>query len=302
MPDPVAECSSQFKNFLKEDELIASNFADLMAKFANLRAALGNEAALQNADFGNIALSLESDLDNWVKELPEHWLFKRHTLPAPREGFYTTEYITYPNFLVASCWDFYRAIRSILSDVIMTYNCFGHLAASPAERPGMLKEYKRVKNLIQQLSDETCASVPFFLNRVANPTSPPPGVGGLQSMWALFVCSCMHYIPDAQRAWCIDQLRRIGHQTGIRQALPIADVMQAKFAAIRAKNPALQESEWLESVYPKTWYERLRGQIVSGQIPSPEDAVPERPDSVLASDDARARQEERPPPARVQVA
>jgi hypothetical protein len=203
---------------------------------------------------------IDRDLEAWASTLPTSWAFTtdiRTHIPA--EDCYTTSCHSYPSFGVASAWADYRMARCIAKDLLLTQLDYIRSTETDGDVPGLLAQHKQSREVVQELCNDICASIPYLLGYVDHGL-PKSGSGAIRAMWVLFVCACMHYVPETQRLWAIEQLERIGHRMGIHQTLPLADLMRKKVQLLRSPRDG-QDSLWEDSILSKDWYEKLRTEL-----------------------------------------
>lgn len=244
------------------DELHTSRLSDMMTRLADIRASAAGKGDFKSKEFASLLLGMERDLESWTQELPQGWKFVTHDC-SRNENVYENSYISYTSPSIAAAWNDYRTLRCIVNDIMLTHIDSIRLENASQHGADLLKERQRAIDTIKRCCTETCLSTPFVLGRFEDSRRPKTGAGDLQMMWALFVCSCMHCIPEAQRIWAVKQLESIGHQMGIHQALPLAELMKSKLNLIKSPEVATK-SGWENTILTKSWYEELRRELFLG--------------------------------------
>jgi hypothetical protein len=232
VPDTVSHLSNGVKELMMPDELLSTELGDILIRLANFRAVMASRGPFDVIYSMPILLQLESDLKKWAIALPSSWRYDLHTC-IPQGDFYTLYYHKYPGFSIAAVWNQYRIARCLVNDLLLTY-----LDSSPgtnlALHPlALLEQSDQVKDTIQNVCTDICASVPYFLRQMDQSNHPRPGVGALEVMWPLFTCASMHCIPEEQRLWAIKQLEKIGYGMGILQALTLANLARSKSMSVK---------------------------------------------------------------------
>lgn len=180
--------------------------------------------------------TVEQDLEQWTRCVPEHWNFTKHCdLSWTAEYAFENRCDVYYDIQVASNWNFYRRARLILLE-----RAIGLIdILSILDREDLTAMRDASLKAIAQISEDVCASLPFHLG-TRDPTSEhisfpvssdregdavrnqTAGIHG----WFLIVlpvCRLMKtkHIPNAHGAWITAQHRRIcsivGHKHGISE-------------------------------------------------------------------------------------
>lgn len=133
---------------------------------------------------------------------------------------------SYFDLYVAALWNIYRKARMKLIDVIFESSARIHVSNGIFdEQPAI----RKLKNEMQELVDDLCASIPFhlienlpsYLETGGTPRSPETSgkaLGGLLLIYPLYIASCMPDVPTKQQTWMRGRLHWLGRHMGIRQA------------------------------------------------------------------------------------
>lgn len=175
------------------------------------------------------AFGLENQLTSWADQLPPHW----RPIPATRipesvrkAGIFRDQCDCYPDLWVASTWNFYRYSRIAVHRIIL--NCLNLLP----KQENTSNQTQFSQQIIQTLSADICATIPFFLgsqthsvqlnpNVVEYPEAEGHGIrpvhrqtapllGGWFAMSYLSdICSAELELGKDQMAWIEGQMRRV---------------------------------------------------------------------------------------------
>ncbi len=192
---------------------------------------LKQEASLLNKEFSLWPLCQPKE---WmpqtlgtIKETAQSTDDSLHMMP-----FWPGNINSYFDLYVVAVWNIYRKARLKLIDAIVESSERLHPSDGPNDE---LATIRKLKNEMQELVDDLCASVPFHLvadlpsylqagNTSGDVDSPGKALGGLLLMYPLYVASSLSLVPLKQRIWMRGRLRWIGKHMGIRQATMLADV------------------------------------------------------------------------------
>lgn len=241
------------------NELICDDLCNILIRLANVRASIANEDCLKSQHSMSSLAHIDSDLERWASAVPPSWALT--TAPCVSgEYFYRSNYHRYPSAWISFTWTEYRVARCIVNDLLLSYFYLTVFTGTTNDAPIMFEQQKQARAKIAKICDDICDSVPYLLGYVDQSHPPKPGSGAIHAMWALFVCACMQYIPQTQRTWAINQLERIGHEMGVHQTLPLADLMKRKVQLMPSTCQGV-DSTWEETIVCKSWYEKLRTEL-----------------------------------------
>ncbi|KAF7594814.1 hypothetical protein BBP40_008143 [Aspergillus hancockii] len=175
----------------------------------------------------SMAIDLDTKLSAWKWALPPHWApVRASTIPqSVREaGAYKNRCDCYTEMWIASTWNTYRELRITVQKTIL--NCLRLLNIDSTEN------VQSVISTIHTMATDICATVPFFLGSQTmsvqlNPykVEYPEAEGRRVTMahqqtapllggWLILsflenLCSPDICLPDEQRTWVKEQMRRI---------------------------------------------------------------------------------------------
>jgi hypothetical protein len=222
VPDVFCQLADRAKPLLVQDELLATELGDILAQLANFRAA--SQVPLDTNNRLPILRQLNSQLTSWVTRLPSSWRYQ-DLVCVPGGSFLGRNYHKYPSFTIAATWNQYRVARCLANEMLLAY-----LEASMTKDSNFnisLGGTKGVKDCINTLCNDICASVPYFLGQSLQNDAQQPSVGALEIMWGLYTCSNQLSLSKEQRNWALGQLDMIGHGMGVLQAAGLASMARS---------------------------------------------------------------------------
>ncbi|KAF2670780.1 hypothetical protein BT63DRAFT_201125 [Microthyrium microscopicum] len=218
LPVPVvlSELYDSAEVYMPSDELHRLTLGKILIRLANLQAGLAQDISPDPTQAIKILIEIDRDLDKWVLDTPSTWNPKVRPC-VPGGFFYTNSFHHYLGFSIATTWNRYRLAGCLLKDMILKFQ-------DPIADPCLVSPNycHQAKRHIKELCDEICSSVPYIVGQKSPYDATRPNVGAFEVMWPLFVCTKMSCIPEEQRSWAATQLERIGHESGVRQAIPLA--------------------------------------------------------------------------------
>lgn len=231
-------------------DLIASKLALLIIEFCNLRSHMTSIHDFTNSTaIISAALIIESSLVGWAMENP----YSYNTVPlmARYDAVFADYYHVYSSILTATSWNSYRSVRILLSELIITQ--LSHLSQSQSQfdyegedgdflnldkssHALLQQEYTsqifRSRAVIVQLTQDICASVPYYLCDAPSPgillvehqdtTHVPRTACGNLLLWPLFTAVCTNMVSNVMRTWVVQRLGWIADVMGIQQARALA--------------------------------------------------------------------------------
>ncbi|KAH8803513.1 hypothetical protein F5884DRAFT_805746 [Xylogone sp. PMI_703] len=239
IPDFITQWSLANLQHEAGEDLALSKLCQLSIRVCNLRATLSSLYDFTNSHAViSAALELDSALEIWATENP--YSYDTVPLKTRSNSVFADYYHVYPSIQTATTWNSYRSVRIILNSLLLPQiehlinedpipiedNFRDPLSASNKYRTFIL----RSRNILVELAQEICASVPFYLgdstlsdtgsNCLHSPT--PCAAGGYFLLWPLFVAACTSMVSEVMRTWVIEQLKMITDVMGIKQAGTLA--------------------------------------------------------------------------------
>ena len=179
--------------------------------------------AHQIFDLVHRAQRIDSLLSRWFSKLPSNWL-PRHvgcckdSIGVPELAHYWPGPVhSYCDIYAAYTVNIYRVFRTHVHQVISSaQNALETLYGGQTMSETFFEEITRQKScsqaIIQGLTDEVCASVPFYLYRDFDNLSETPkqvtdGLRAYYLLHPLFITSCVREVSQEQNAWMRGRLR-----------------------------------------------------------------------------------------------
>ncbi|KAJ5645995.1 hypothetical protein N7490_002367 [Penicillium lividum] len=197
---------------------------------------LGMQAAPSPPDIATVqqwifvGQECDFELSQWTLHLPERWL------PLVVYSAQGEILLTYNRISICVIWNYYRAVRIMLQQLLLSLNRTYSAIISKGKAPGdtLIKavlDETSIRAIIQEMTTDLCRSIPFSMSDVdtlGRPTKPgdyertiraAQGYGLLWPLWYIVSCG----MPSPEQANQISVvLNRIGTQQGINLALILA--------------------------------------------------------------------------------
>jgi hypothetical protein len=228
----VEKCPEVGKNVIVQLDSINIDLANLQLLVLSLSPELATLQTQKSGHHLNTALSIKRRLMSWHASLPPSWHPKRFSGPeciSPtihQAGLYQHYCDVYPSISIASSFNEYR--MSLMKTESIILSCLGNQPPSLTN----FTSQAACQNLIQQVADDICASVPFHLGdrikpgnfgdkKVQYPHAPgealpgehyeiAPLMGGYQLLDPLGGLLRMQIkLRNGQRQWVGGQIMRI---------------------------------------------------------------------------------------------
>lgn len=169
-----------------------------------------------------LATSIDANLADWVNDLP--WEYSYITRTKGRaEDLFCGYYCVYKCAQKAVAWNTYRCARILVNVIILN-----SLAPDSTMQALDNEQYRACQALINQLSNDICASVPFHLwgdYSMRDSSYTPKAAAGHALIWPLYIVG-QFAKPFSMRVWVITELDRIGDVMGIQQATSLAKLLR----------------------------------------------------------------------------
>jgi hypothetical protein len=253
IPETITSWSLLSLPYESGEDLSASKLALLVIEFCNLRSLMSSMHDFTNSvAIVSAALMLDASLAAWAME--NLYGYNTVSLMARSDAVFADYYHTYTSILTATSWNSYRSVRILLNELLLTQ--LSHLSQSPfqfedddEDFPNLAEDslsllqqqYKsrilQSRAVIVQLSQDICASVPFFLCDAPTSqnfllienqqsTQPPRAASGNLLLWPLFTAACTNMVSNVMRTWVVQRLKRIADVLGIQQARALAILLR----------------------------------------------------------------------------
>jgi hypothetical protein len=207
------------------------DFFDILVQVSNLSAEIRANAS-RGSSFGNLApfiqkaFQLDIDLVSWAMSInPASRYTTASALYNKKHDYeyrsvYGESYHVYPNVEIAAMWNNYRLTRIIIHEIIGSiYVRLLKPGGPPEDRLMALRSIA----ISRQMTEDICSSVPYHFN------SRNVTVGCMfRLIWPLYIASdCVGSAPTMKQ-WIVQTLEKIGHATGIQQALTMSQLVRGE--------------------------------------------------------------------------
>ncbi|RAL09347.1 Zn(II)2Cys6 transcription factor [Aspergillus homomorphus CBS 101889] len=205
-------------------------FFKYLAQVSDLFAQIGRKAEKSPIAIVQEALQLDALLAAWALTIDQCWQYTvldaaagGKDQPAAQHVF-GHFYHTYPEVGVAVIWNTYRMTRIVIHELIAAV-CERLLRRSRGKNHEYWSTICRSAAITRQLSEEICASVPYYFGPNQPTASLIEASGLIRLHWTLFVASdCVGSTPR-MKAWILQRLDEIGRRTGVQQALAMTEYL-----------------------------------------------------------------------------
>ena len=246
VPPTILELSELCRH-KQEDPADATT--DILAEFCRLRAKnafhpLPSQSRLTTINIISRAISIANALESWHAKLPSKFLPSTVATDRPSPEVLSDQYLIYPDLSAATLLNNHHTNRLLVHETILSQLAYLQ-RKYPAQKsiPGdsssttqvhIWTQVDKSKNAILNLVDSICASVPFHLNHSFYfPTATRPhAAAGNVLIWPLYVCAQISPrtapVSDVTRSWIISRLQKIEAETGVGQAMTLAEILKER--------------------------------------------------------------------------
>jgi len=238
VPAIFVEWSKFALEYETSEQASVTALALINTKFCNLRASMSSFRDYSDSKYiVAAACEIDAELAIWATHCQMNYIYSTVTIQERSKEVFSDHYHVYTNLWIATTWNYYRAVRILVNEIILTQ--LGHLCEiNPDEPPPTFEEslayqtqYLSSNTTILQLMHDICASVPYFLgyHSVSSGYGEMPqhnkSISGNLLLWPLYTAACTAMVSEMMRDWVVDRLRQIAEIMGIRQAAPLAHVL-----------------------------------------------------------------------------
>lgn len=184
---------------------------------------------------------LDTALSTWRETTPEDWQYTSQPnftsvlfdFSPETSEVYPGNVDVYPDVWIAKAWNSYRTTRIFVQAMILRSAAW--LAGGDMQDPRLISQIAgalQARQVIQEMVDEICASVPFHLGQTTKlgdkaytnvingqEDQATEYFGGYFLLWPLYLARCPCIIPNEQRRWIIARIFSIARQIGIEEDL-----------------------------------------------------------------------------------
>jgi hypothetical protein len=239
------------------DQAASSALTFAIIKFSELRTNLtDSEYANDHHRIVRDALEIDEMFHEWILNVPDSFLRTSISMTEPDEEVFADYYDVYNGVFTAGIWNSFRSLRIMLHEILIEH--LVRLCSSPeysTPDQEIVSSYKAQiftsKTIINALTHEVCASVPFYFNYHQRDTEsfgerpPPKALAGYLLMWPLYTAAVAGRVSAQMRGWIAGRLKDVGDVMGMRHAYALGSVAAEKreMADLEVQK---QEEEWVE--------------------------------------------------------
>ena len=228
--------------------------------------------------------SVDIILSTWPASIPDSWQYTAISRACWSTPQIPTEYSyeiypgtqdSYYDIWLASVWNTYRISRLFLNAITVrciTWLSQAFITSKPTHPPNEDPEYINATVTIQNMADDICSSVPFFLGydirslppelelEILDPIpsyaalsgtcsspSSPSAIHAYFLLWPLFVCRSALTIPLSQRNFLRARMLAVAERFGIGQARMLVEVGDGEVGR------PLFSKGWEKGVFERMW-------------------------------------------------
>jgi hypothetical protein len=188
---------------------------------------------ISTSDLVQEALLCETELDNWVSQLPVSWQFE--TIPASDGdgGLYDGRYHRYGDLRMARIWCHYRWVCILLHEILM--------AKLPPLSPQSGMQRTRSLEIISRTAKEICISAASQFSKYsvdqATARSDRQVTGIFLILFPLAVAGGASGVSEGLHVWVVNLLDMIGYKMGVLQALAMSKLTKLRWKAAQRGKP-----------------------------------------------------------------
>lgn len=161
------------KKYRGPTDQFIDHLGTVVIQLSNVCAALKDKTLTEPSEIIRTALGLEADLISVSIAIPPSWSYTTATLPfVDREpitrAIWGDSYHIYRSIAASSMWNNYRCARILVHEIII--DAVQRLAVATLDDPGSQRctLANQSRRIVQQLTEDICASVPFYLGLSEN--------------------------------------------------------------------------------------------------------------------------------------
>lgn len=242
-PSPeLVELSTLISRNPNTEDAAASAAIEIMMRFIDLDASVRRRELTDPNQIILQVLLLETEYEEWERELPPEWSFKAEQAKRPDNTHFDGMYHIYSDIWYARMLNHYRWVRILLNELLLS-----HMARLPQLTTGHLAQKRKSLTIINAMATDICRSIPSHFRRYANLTGSeklPPRMSGIfLIIWPLAIAGAAIGVSDYLYNWVIQRLEMISSQLGVRSASTIIErtkICREKWirAGVETRHPA----------------------------------------------------------------
>ncbi|CAL5870480.1 uncharacterized protein PFLUO_LOCUS4717 [Penicillium psychrofluorescens] len=228
MSPTIINLSAEAYSRKNDRATVFNHFFDILVQVGNLSAHI-RDISDTKAPLDSLlavmqeALQLDMSLVSWANSLSPAFSYTVIKNPCvyseendryPYRSVYGESYHVYPNIRSAAIWNYYRLLRIVLHE--MFRNIRLRLPKGVSRSKNKMVAFQIVE-ITKEMAEGICASVPYHFSL------GEAVVGAVyRLLWPFYVVSDCAGSTSRMRKWILQTLDKIGHTTGLRQALAMS--------------------------------------------------------------------------------
>jgi hypothetical protein len=240
------------------DQAASSALSFSVARFSELRSNLADPQYTYDLhSIVNDALEIDQQFQEWAVNVPSSFLWTSVVIPVPDEEVFSDYYDLYNDVFTAGVWNSCRSIRIMLHEILIEHIdklCSSAEYITPnCEILSLYRAQIRTsKTMIDTLTYEICASVPFYFNYHRRDLGSfgerpqPKAVAGYLLMWPLYTAAVAGRVSAQMRRWIAERLKDIGDVMGMKHAYALGSVVGVKREVELELEVQKEAEEWKE--------------------------------------------------------
>lgn len=257
-PPEILDWTMRAMQYESIDQAASSAISFSVARFSELRSNLADpQYTYYLHSIVNDALEIDQQFHEWTLNVPSSFLRTSAVIPVPDEEVFGDYYDLYQDVFTAGVWNSVRSIRIMLHEIFIEH--IVKLCSSPeyitpnCEILSLYRAQIRTsKIMIDTLTHEICASVPFYFNYHRRDLGnfgkrpQPKAVAGYLLMWPLYTAAVAGRVSAQMRRWIAERLKNIGDVMGMRHAYALGSVVGVKREVELELEVQKEAEEWEE--------------------------------------------------------
>ena len=238
VPENILRWSRLAREYQTNEQVAASEFADIAAKFCNLQATIKVSGGCRDpVTTIALALTIDAELVDWADRFPNKNTYTVVILKEKSAEVFADYWHSYRDIWIAAVWNHYRSIRILVNQIILAQlaRLTEHLPFDSSFHFSSLYDHQieASKTTIVELSHKICASVPFYLGHHHNDRrdwtpgyQPQNAAHGKLLLWPLHVAGESDLVSAAMRTWVVERLENVAQVMGLEMARVLAQALK----------------------------------------------------------------------------
>lgn len=221
IPSDLLNWSPHNVSSAKPNEQPAVDLVDILIRFAKLHHTLHHDQGQDSRAAARSALSFDTELEEWEKNLPEQWAFILEESNNYQHTF-NGKYLFCKEVWASRILNHYFWGRLVANEMILS-----HLGKLHSPSLSNLQQQRRALDTISCMATNICAGAAsqmgaFGHGAPADSTQKLPPLNGVfMLLFPLAVAGGAAGAPDDVHEWVVQTLQEIGGKMGIQRALEL---------------------------------------------------------------------------------